>query len=787
VRRKVETGHDRAAAPASGRRGTAPEARAGGPLPLPAGALRGAGGRPLCRADLLAVQRTAGNRAAAALLAARRAPAAGPRVQRHVVLEQMAGGEAAVTSLGVLKTWLARFGVLEIVERSPVRMAKLLAMFEGAAAYTFPWLLEGGDTERFLNALDGVPLFAGAEYALPLIPQHGYTFFEDMRQEAPGVFVSEARVRFVTERFTSGAISSQVLAAASDQVDIQSKSADDQRKFEWICEHLPLAMLAGPLTRENLSLLMALQTKLGVTPTPALLALVMHCGADIPLRGLLFEYLQLQIGLDVLTTELLDLLKPFAGQLIRHPDALTRAHAAALAEPGKLAEYAPFGFNREGYAKAHAYGAGQAKHYRATETKALTQSVASQEAAAIAAQEQAATVALTKNQKKDLTKLPTSEPYQKAKQALEAKKRELAQGDLATIEQGRQQREGQIAGEAATTGQAAVVEYRDFLNDGQVRHHPLAIAALELGKHDFAFATKLVSALWQKPAIAPLVTQATLSAAEIDRCLSDLSLDALAALLGSIQQAVLKIYAATTTRLVALARLQQDGVTGSRLADLSADIKVFDPYLASASVPALSALLGTRGYLVADVQECLARVPTDDRGRPAGALLVQTIAGHAAGAADVLECLALAERLHWKSAPIVAALNGVGQGLAGAALRDAMYLHAVDSRPNDSLRSWLDALDVPVTDGWATIAVGGKEDLGIGAKGYRTYEWECTVRMTQGAQVLLTFVIHSHPGAKVTIDNKFGSDKHVKPSRADTETRLPFNNSLGKGIFKAIS
>ena len=45
-------------------------------------------------------------------------------------------------------------------------MARLVAMFEGAATYTFPWLLEG-DTERFLNELDGVPLFAGAEYARP--------------------------------------------------------------------------------------------------------------------------------------------------------------------------------------------------------------------------------------------------------------------------------------------------------------------------------------------------------------------------------------------------------------------------------------------------------------------------------------------------------------------------------------------------------------------------------------------------------------------------------------------
>ena len=52
--------------------------------------------------------------------------------------------------------------------------------------------------------------------------------------------------------------------------------------------------------------------------------------------------------------------------------------------------------------------------------------------------------------------------------------------------------------------------------------------------------------------------------------------------------------------------------------------------------------------------------------------------------------------------------------------------------------------------------------------------------------MLLTFVIHSHPGAKVTPDNKWGSQKHVKPDRQDTQTRLPFNESLGKGIFKAI-
>src|SRR6185437_14667863 len=174
------------------------------------------------------LQGVAGNHAVGQLAAAYRSsrPPAAPRVQRQVVLEQMHGGEAAVTSL------------------------------------------------ELLNKLDGVALFTGVEYALPLIQQHGYTFFEDMHHEAPGVFVSEARVRYVTDQFISGKITSQVLAVASDQVSLQSKSVDDQRKFEWACENLTAQMLMAPLTWENFSLLMLLHQKLGVTPNFVLLAFV---------------------------------------------------------------------------------------------------------------------------------------------------------------------------------------------------------------------------------------------------------------------------------------------------------------------------------------------------------------------------------------------------------------------------------------------------------------------------------------------------------------------------------
>ena len=149
-------------------------------------------------------------------------------------------------------------------------------------------------------------------------------------------------------------------------------------------------MLDLPLTGENLSLLTALQAKLGVTPTPALLALVRHSGADNPLRGLLFEYLQLQIGFDVLTTGLLDLLQAVRRSIDPSPrraDAGARGGPCRARQTGRVRALPSIA---EGYAKAHAYGAEQAKHYRATDTKALTQSVESQKASAIAAKEQAA-------------------------------------------------------------------------------------------------------------------------------------------------------------------------------------------------------------------------------------------------------------------------------------------------------------------------------------------------------------------------------------------------------------
>lgn len=820
--------------------------------------LRGLGGiarqltldpRSVTPLEVRRLQDVVGNHAIGQLLAARRpTPAASaPRIQRQVVLKQTQGDETPVGSFETLKKWLDRFGALAAVERDPLRTAKLHAMFEESATYTFPWLL-GGEVHLFLDELDGVPLFQGAEYALPLIPRHGYALLEEMHHEAPSLFVSEARVRYAAEQFVNGKISSQVLAVASDQVAIQSKSADDQRKFEWACENLTVQMLLAPLTRENFSLLMslhqklavtptftllalvricgadkqlrgmlyrflqlktdpaaltpgmlalpltgenfslltALHQKLGITPTPALLSLVLHCGADNPLRGLLFEFLQLKVGVDALSTGLLDLVRPFSTQLIGHPDVLARAHTVAIDEPGMLAEYAPYSFIRENYVKAHAYGQEQAKSYRVTQTEALKQSVESEKAKAIAGQAEDAKKQLTKKQKKNLEAPPDSERHQEALKVLEARKVELAQDDLEKIEEGRKQREAEIPGEATIKGDEAVKEYQDFLNNPQVRHHPLAVAALELAKHDFAFAKKLVGALWQKPAIAPLVTQATLSAAEIDRCLGELSLDALAALLGSIQQTALKIFATTTRRLAALARLQQDGVSGPCLTQLSTSIKVFDPFLAPASAPALSDLLGVRGYSVVDVQKCLAMVPTDVRAKPDGALLVQTVAGHAAGAAVVMGCLALAERLNWKSGPIGAALNGLGQGLTEPALRDAMYQHLVDTRPSDSLRSWLDALEVPVEDGWAKVVKGDEDDLGVGNGGYRTIEWECSIEKTQGGQQFVTFVIHSHPGAQVSTNNPYGSKKHVKPTRWDTQTRLPFNESLGKMIYKGL-
>lgn len=46
-------------------------------------------------------------------------------------------------------------------------------------------------------------------------------------------------------------------------------------------------------------------------------------------------------------------------------------------------------------------------------------------------------------------------------------------------------------------------------------------------------------------------------------------------------------------------------------------------------------------------------------------------------------------------------------------------------------------------------------------------------------------MIHRHPGAKVSIENLMGSQKHVKPTRWSTE-RLPFNQSLGKAIYQAL-
>ncbi|HUX86090.1 MAG TPA: hypothetical protein VMW65_03730, partial [Chloroflexota bacterium] len=114
------------------------------------------------------LQRTVGNRAVGQMVAAQLAsrPAPLPPVQRTVVLKQLDGSETTVANVETLKTWLSRFGIT--LDRNPLRLLKLYVMHDAETSYTYPWHLAGGeDAQRFIDDLDGLTFFPGAEYTVP--------------------------------------------------------------------------------------------------------------------------------------------------------------------------------------------------------------------------------------------------------------------------------------------------------------------------------------------------------------------------------------------------------------------------------------------------------------------------------------------------------------------------------------------------------------------------------------------------------------------------------------------
>lgn len=223
------------------------------------------------------------------------------------------------------------------------------------------------------------------------------------------------------------------------------------------------------------------------------------------------------------------------------------------------------------------------------------------------------------------------------------------------------------------------------------------------------------------------------------------------------------------------------------LKQLVAAIEDFEPYWAVESATAFAGLVQTHHYSLSDILKCLNISPTEIDTAPERTILVESIASHAESAAALNEFLQLARRVDWNGKKIKGVLSGQGTGLNATTLKGRIYAGKLEGLDTSStLRSWLEALDVLVEDGWALIERGTETDLGVGDSGSRTVETPCTVKRADTSAVLVSFVIHKHPGATVSTHNPYGSKKHLKPNRHSKTERLPYNVSLGKAIHRAL-
>ncbi|MDP2710612.1 MAG: hypothetical protein Q8O56_05290 [Solirubrobacteraceae bacterium] len=392
-------------------------------------------------------------------------------------------------------------------------------------------------------------------------------------------------------------------------------------------------------------------------------------------------------------------------------------------------------------------------------------------AAALAKHEKAARAKLSTKHSKGLGQPQGNSKYVAAFKKLQDDVKLLAAEDLESIAKDiESQRQAYLDIDAVKVHDDRKRAYREYYE--AVAYERDALAALDVTKHRFGDARRVVTAIGVLPVLRDAALDRTLGVDELERLVA-IPQPPRDGLLARVPVTTLKPFAASDLRATLLQRLGVAGIDTATITALGVALKLLDKHIGLDQHAALVALLGA--FEVSEIQMLLTLTPGTkplaflDRLRPRCADLV------------ALEtCLRLARRAKWGQAKIEAVVPAGQPALDAEGARTAISrARANEFDKHAKFSEWVHAIALLVEDGYCTIACGPASWL----PGGTVVEVQCTV-----APVGATFVLHAHPDAKDTGKHGYGnaSKYHLKPVRGNLQTAHMYRPSIPEAVAKRL-
>ena len=384
---------------------------------------------------------------------------------------------------------------------------------------------------------------------------------------------------------------------------------------------------------------------------------------------------------------------------------------------------------------------------------------------------QEATASLTRNQGKALA-FPASEKGKEAMALRAAKQKELAAGDITTIDE---QAKTDLAEVRQTTGPTALTDKTAELQQwfASVAHHPDALAALKAAQHDLGLASGIITMIVADHSTRQSLVGSGLTPPEIGRLLTLAPAQLAHVIGGGMSTAELKAFAASDDRSRVLNAAAVALVPVANIKGLVASFDVLKAQIASPSESGhLVTLLATT--TAAEIV-ALRNATPDDINAKLG--LVAAIRANAATAGELTQVLTFCKSASWDQQLITATIGGLPAAQTLAQLQNAVYPVELNRYNKFShFASWLYAVDRLVEAHHLNVQANGDWIRLNGACTTDERNYNVTIVATGAAAG--TFCVHYHPGA-LPPDVKKGlvnvSKTHLKPERGGTVRYLSPN------------
>ena len=515
--------------------------------------------------------------------------------------------------------------------------------------------------------------------------------------------------------------------------------------------------------------------------TPTLMSCIMEFGGAFH-KELLFLQACEAIGQDApLALARLQPLMAHARHLVEDAEHRERAFAILKDLSKDPAAYAPFAFREDQFDKATALGeAAWAKRTaKGTEEVEAKQKDFEKELL------EQAKGKLSGKMKKWLEQSANQKRHKDAEARLKEHADKLRDEFFARKDLGEDEHAAAADEERAQSFEKA----RDFFAEPAIGNDPDAAFILGFAKDEMQVARGLIEACRKADGLRPHVRAQVLGAEQFLRMLAVIKPTELVQMLEVLPRTCTRAFATGPLPGCLSTLFRAGNVAPEKIADVAKDIDWFGLAKAPHVAGDLARVLGALS--VSDTKSLLIRCQIVFGSKPASLAPLAEIA-HCAAAGTLLDFIDYAQDHFIGQQEILAALKPLSAGsnlktLIRAVLDQRMgdLVGAVDGYGNvepGQFTPWLNVVALQLQSDFVTLEVPSAwTDLGIGAKGSRTWEKTCIIwNGPDKAQRLGTFVVHDHPGVKE--DPPYTSKTHAKPNR-HSDVRINHKQSSSKGFW----